>query len=131
MSAYKKIHELSGNACHSGLNVFGVPPTNVAINKSTIRELLPVNSNQESPHEFRYFLDNQWVDLSKTFLYLQVGIEKQSGTSYVPIDAMDTNIALVQSFATSFVRQLKIYINSVEVYDSTTLNPYLCYIKMS
>ncbi|KAH7670034.1 Protein F19G12.2, partial [Aphelenchoides avenae] len=73
--------------------------------------------------------DNQWVDLSKTYLYLQLQIQKKNGSAWVNLEDQDTHVAPIQSLGQSFVRQLKMSINGAEVYDSSTLYPYICYMK--
>ena len=98
MSSTKKIDAKSENACHNGLNIFTVPPTNVSINKSTVREILPLNSVDDSPYEFRVFSDNQWLDLAYTKLYIQCQIQKRDGVGWVPLTAQDT---LVRQFKCS------------------------------
>lgn len=129
MAGVKKITATSENACHNGLNIFSVPPTDVSLNRSAIKEILPLNSVFESPYEFRVFSDNQWLDLSKTYLYLQVQIEKRDGNGWIPLAATDTNVAPIQTLGQSFIRQLKVNVNGTEVYDSSTLYPYICYMK--
>lgn len=129
MSTVKKISAVSDNACHNGLNIFHVPPTDVSLNRSSVREILPLNSVYESPYEFRVFSDNQWLDLSKTYLYLQLQIEKRDGNGWTPLNAADTDVAPIQTLGQSFVRQLKVTVNGTEVYDSSTLYPYICYMK--
>lgn len=130
MSSTKRIHEHSSNAHHSGTELFGVPLTNVSINRSQYREILPLNSADESPYEFRSFSDNTWFDLSKTYLYLRARIEKkQADGTWAPLTQGDGEIAPVQQFGQSFVQQLKMFVNGTEVYDSGTHYPYISYIK--
>lgn len=131
MSALKKIDAQSENAFHSALNIFTVPPTNVSIHKSQIRELLPLNSVDTSPYEFRVFSDNQWMDLSKTYLYLELELQKQKEgeDEWTKLDAADTDVGFKQAVGQSFISQLTMSINSTDVYDSTKLYPYLSYIK--
>jgi len=78
MSCTKKIDERSGCALSNALNIFAVPPTNVAVARSYYREILPLNTISESPYHFRIFSDNLWTDLSRTYLYLELALEKQS-----------------------------------------------------
>ncbi|KAH7670021.1 CBN-RNR-2 protein, partial [Aphelenchoides avenae] len=112
------------------LNIFGVPPTNVSVDHSQTREILPLNAIEEtSTYEFRIFSDNQWLDLSKTYLYLQLQLQKYDNSVWVPLDVNDQNVAPVQAIGNSFVRQLKMYVNSTEVYDSTALYPYISYLE--
>ncbi|KAH7706449.1 hypothetical protein AAVH_26325 [Aphelenchoides avenae] len=95
-------------------------------------ELLPqsgVDTNT-STYEFRVHSDNRWLDLSKTYLYLQLQVLKKNGNAYVPLHATnDAEVSVVQSLGQSFVQQLKLSINGTEVYDSTKLYPYVSYIK--
>ncbi|KAH7680350.1 Protein F19G12.2, partial [Aphelenchoides avenae] len=131
MSSTKKIDALSDNAVHNALNVFSIPPTNVSVNKAQVRELLPMNPMENSPYEFRIFSDNHWLDLSHTYLYLQLQIEKKKAgeDEFVALGDFDQYVAAVQSIGQAFVRQLKMQINGIEVFDSSTLYPYAAYIK--
>lgn len=129
MSSVKKIDAHSENAIHSGLNIFGVPPTHVSVNRTHLREILPLNTVDESPYEFRVFSDNQWLDLSKTYLYLRLQIQKKDGETWKAIDALDTDVAPVQQIGQSFVEQLKMHVNGTEIYDSSTHYPYIAYMK--
>lgn len=131
MSAVKKIDVQSENAFNSGLSIFGIPPTNVSIHSSQVREILPMNPVDTSPYEFRIHSDNQWLDLSKTYLYIQLKVEKKTpdAVEWSPLDDTDTHVAAKQAMASNFINQLKMTVNGTEVYDSTKLYPYLSYIK--
>ena len=129
MASVKKIDPKSENACHNGLNVFTLPPTNVSVLRSTKREVLPLNTVDESPYEFRVNGDSQWLDLSYTKLYIQCQIQKRDGVQWVNLTAADTLVAPVQTLGQSFIRQLKVSLNGTETYDSGTLYPFMTYIK--
>lgn len=129
MSSVKKINANSGSAGHSSLSIFSVPPTNVSIIRSHIREILPMNSIEESPYEIKFSSDNLWVDLSKTYLYLQLSIQKKSGNNWVALEATDTDVAFINGIGSAFVRQMLININGTEVYDSSNHYGYMSYIK--
>uniref|UniRef100_A0A183BRD7 VP1 n=1 Tax=Globodera pallida TaxID=36090 RepID=A0A183BRD7_GLOPA len=98
MSCPKKISEQSELAFNSALNVFAVPPTNVSVNRSFFRELLPLSTiSQEGPYLFRMFNDSLWSDMSRVYLFLELGIVEvqntelyDSGTLY-PYKAYMTN----------------------------------------
>ncbi|KAL3077364.1 hypothetical protein niasHT_031017 [Heterodera trifolii] len=70
------------------LSMFNLPPTNVAINKTSVRELLPLSAlNQTGPYLFRLFSDSQYCDLSKTYMYLLTSIERKNAAGeWVPTD---------------------------------------------
>jgi len=131
MSGVKKIDVQSDSAMHNALNIFAVPPTNVSIHKSQWRELLPLNSIDESPYEFRVFSDSQWMDPSKVYLYLQLQLLKKTTTdaTWVPVTNFDQKVAPIQAIGQSFVRQLRVNINGTDVYDSTAQYPYISYMR--
>uniref|UniRef100_A0A914MUN0 Uncharacterized protein n=1 Tax=Meloidogyne incognita TaxID=6306 RepID=A0A914MUN0_MELIC len=130
MSCPKQINENSPLALNSALSIFSVPPTNVSVVRSFFREILPLSTiTQDSPYLFRLFSDNLWTDLSRTYLYLELSIEKL-GTNgkWVDIEAIDNNIGSIQGIGQTFVQQLKVTVGNTEVYDSGTLYPYKAYI---
>src|SRR5256885_16551435 len=87
MTTVKLIDPDSGVGFDNRLDLFNILPSNVAIVKSRIREILPIATiTQEGPYTFRDWADNQFRDLSKTFVYLELGIEKQKDVVWVPIE---------------------------------------------
>nr|CAD2197408.1 unnamed protein product [Meloidogyne enterolobii] len=131
MSCPKQINENSPLALNSALNIFSVPPTNVSVIRSFFREILPLSTiTQDSPYLFRLFSDNLWTDLSRTYLYLELSIEKLGDTGkWEDIDpTKDTNIGTIQGIGQTFVQQLKVNVGTTEIYDSGTLYPYKAYI---
>uniref|UniRef100_A0A914H8Q2 Uncharacterized protein n=1 Tax=Globodera rostochiensis TaxID=31243 RepID=A0A914H8Q2_GLORO len=125
MSCPKKISEQSELAFNSALNVFAVPPTNVSVNRSFFRELLPLSTiSQEGPYLFRMFNDSLWSDMSRVYLFLELGIVKEDGGQRVPIDAQaDPHVAPIQCIGQTFVE-----VQNTELYDSGTLYPYKAYM---
>ena len=91
--------------------------------------LLPMNSIEEQPFELRIFSDNQWLDIKNVYLYTELSIQKKKNTSWVAIEAEDTDVALINNIGQAFVRQLTLHLNGTEVYDSSNQYPYLTYIK--
>lgn len=130
MSTTKRIDEKSLPAVHSGLNLFSIPPTNASIVKTIWRELLPLNAiTGDSPHEFRLFSDNLWVDLSNVYLYLLVKLEKKNKDGvWVPIEEADTDVGSIQSFGQSYVQTLKMHLMGTETFNES-LYPFMAYMK--
>lgn len=133
MTTLKKIDSGSSEGVDASLiNLFELPATNVAVNKTTIRQLLPIAAlSQEGPYVFRVFADNQFIDLARTYLYLNVSIERKSGTQWIPLDStqsQDKNVSVVNNFGHSFVKSLKLSINGIECFDSGALYSYRAYI---
>ena len=86
MTTLKKIDKASPEGVENNLNIFDLPATNIAINKSSMRELLPLSAvNDLGPYVFRLFPDNQFVDMSKTWFYLATTIERKDGNKWVPM----------------------------------------------
>jgi hypothetical protein len=133
MSTIKKIDAISVPAVENSLALFDLPPSIVSYNKTYQKELLPLNTiTRDGPYTFRLYSDSNFIDLSRTYMQLKVSIEKKLGGDWVPIadeNDDDKNTSIIQNFNQSFIKQLKISINSVEVYNSTVLYPFLCYIN--
>lgn len=128
----KKIDAKSENACHNSLNIFSIPATGASVRHTEVRELLPQSGLDEktTKFEFRLHSDNRWLDLSTTYLCLNVQLEKMSGQNWVGLDAAaDKDVGVIQSLGPSFVQQLKIHMGGTEVYDSTKLYPFISYIR--
>ena len=133
MTTLKKIDKASPEGVENNLNIFDLPATNIAINKSSMRELLPLSAvNDLGPYVFRLFPDNQFVDMSKTWFYLTTTIERKDGNNWVPLDDTtkpeDKHVSVVQNFGHSFIKTLKITINGVECFDSGHLYAYRAYM---
>jgi hypothetical protein len=126
MSCEQKIDSGSAPAFTSALGIFTIPPTNVAINRTFFRDILPLNTiSQESPYLFRLLNDNLWIDLAHIYLFLELCIEKLNAAGvWVPIELADDEIGGVQGIGHAFVRQLKVSLGTTEIYDSGTLYPY-------
>src|SRR3954447_10649676 len=102
MATLKKIDSGSAEGVDASLiNLFELPATNVAVNKTAIRQLLPISAlSQEGPYVFRVFADNQFIDLGCTYLYLGLSIERKEAGNWIPItDAKeaDKNVSVVNN----------------------------------
>lgn len=133
MSCSKKICNQSNLAFNSALNVFAVPPTNVSVNRSFFREILPLSTiTQEGPYLFRLFSDNLWTDLSRIYLHLELSIEKPDkdvAGRWIAISAADDpKVAAIQMIGSTFIQQLIVSVGTTEVYNSGILYPYRAYI---
>lgn len=131
MSCPQRISESSALAINSALNIFTVPPTQASVVKSHFREFLPLSTiSQDSPYLFRLYNDALWMDLSRTYLFLELSLEKWDDglNRWVPITVDDQKVGCCQSVGQCFVQQLKVSISNQDVYDSGTLYPYKAYI---
>jgi hypothetical protein len=112
--------------------VFAVPPTNVSVRRSFVREILPLSTiSQEGPFLFRLFSDNLWTDLSRIYLQLELSVQKYNTTdnSWVSVStANDNQLAPLQMLGSTFIQQLIVSVGTTEVYNSGTLYPYKAYM---
>ena len=134
MTTIQKIDAESQPGVENSLNLFSLPPTSVAFNKSTIRELLPITSiDNNGPYCFRIFSDNQFIDLSRTWFYLETIIEKQNDTGgwnrIGNTTNNDKNISVCNNFGNSFIKRLDIKVNGKEIFNSGTNYAYRAYIN--
>lgn len=126
MSCPQKNSQNSQPAINSALNIFSTPPTNISVNRSFFREVLPLNTiSQESPYLFRLFNDNLWSDMSRVYLYLKLSIEQQKDGAWIPLES--ETVGSIQSVGQTFIQQLKVSVGTTEIYDSGTLYPYKAY----
>jgi hypothetical protein len=133
MAAIQKIDVESQSGVDNSLNLFSLPPTTVAFNKSTLRELQPITSLDNSgPYCFRIFSDNQFIDLSRTWFYLETCIEKQAGAgAWIKIANTpdDQNVSVCNNFGNSFIKRLDIKVNGKEIFNSGTNYAYRSYLN--
>ena len=136
MSILKKIDPISVPAIENSLAVFDLLPTTVAFNQTYIRELLPLMTvTREGPYTFRLFSDTKFIDFTKTWFFMKYQIERKDGNNWVALNTgdaeqklKDSSVNVIQNFASSFIKQLKVTINSTLVFDSGNLYPYRAYI---
>jgi len=133
MSTVQKIDAESQPGVENSLNLFSLPPTTVAFNKSTLRELLPITALDNSgPYCFRIFSDNQFIDLSRTWFYLETCIEKQTTTgtwTKIADTGDDRNVGVCNNFGSSFIKRLDIKVNGKEIFNSGTNYAYRAYLN--
>ena len=132
MTSLKKIDNLTVPAVENSLALFDLPPTVVSYVKTFEKELLPLNTiTRDGPFHFRVFSDTNFIDLSRTYIQLVTSIEKKDGNNWVPLAETldDKNTGVKNNFANTFIKQLKVSINNVEVYNSGVTYPYLAYLK--
>ena len=133
MTTLKRIDPISVPAVENSLAIFDILPTSVAFNRTHVRELLPLMTvTREGPYTFRLFSDSQFVDFSHTWFYLVSSIEKydEANNRWIPIanTADDRNTGVIQNYASSFIRQLNILINGVEVFNSDITYAWRAYV---
>ncbi|KAL7079514.1 hypothetical protein ACQ4LE_001565 [Meloidogyne hapla] len=138
MTTIKKIDKDSAEGVDNRITFFSVPATNVGIQRSTYKELLPLNALNQSagPFIFRYFGDSLYLDLSKTYFNLVLSLERKTATGeWVPITDGSTDdlkgdafTGVAQYVGLTWIRRLTLSINGTQCYDSGIHYAYRCII---
>ncbi|KAL7079293.1 hypothetical protein ACQ4LE_001542 [Meloidogyne hapla] len=129
MTTIKKIDKDSTEGVDNRLPFFSIPSTNVGIQRSAYKELLPLNALNQSagPFIFRYFGDSLYLDLSKTYFSLVLSLERKVDASgeWVPITdgsaadfKGDSFTGVAQYLGLTWIRRLTLSINGIQCYDS-------------
>jgi hypothetical protein len=111
------------------LNLFKLPATQVATERSRYLSIYPKNGVSEtminSPITFEISGVPDYLDLHKNYLKIRFQIRKSDGT------AMDNNVevAPINYISNSFVQQMKIFLNNKLVSESSDTYIYRSYIE--
>jgi hypothetical protein len=125
----KLIDSKSVPATRSELDLFSVPATQVAVEHSQWNEFQLKNSianTEDASYEFQISANPQMLQLSRNYLLIEARITDKDG---VPIkaksrNASDTadvdnpNTGPIQALGKTFIKQVKVYLNGTECFDS-------------
>ena len=121
------LHPLSSESVNTGLDLFTVPPTQTAVEAGHFVEVFPLATlSAGSPIEFSISGQNaEYVDLSNTYLHIQVKVTKNDGTDL----AEDDNVAPTNLLLHSLFSQIDMSLNSVLVTNTENTYPYRAMIE--
>ena len=130
------LDENSASVTKSELDLFSVPSTQVAIERSFWEEVRPTNTvTNAGPFEFHIDGSQYMVDMASNFLYLKLKITQDDGDDIedpnAEREAEDPNLSDVgpiNLIGKTFVKQIKMFLNSKLTYDSGTDYPYIAYL---
>ncbi len=136
------IDKTSQIATKSELDLFSVPPTQVVIESSNWVPVFAKNSIKEDsqgPFEFTLERDFEYLDLSNSYMHIQLSITKAAGTNIAeqdppaddaPIPAARKYEAVpINNIGSSMFKTLKVFFNSRLVYDSGPTYALRSYIE--
>jgi len=126
--AFQKIDKDSVNSITNALDFFQIPPTNVSVSSAKVFEILPSNPLSDIPFHFKIHASNNFVDLSKCYLFTEFRIRKEVGGTLVNLAAGD-KVAPIQMIGQTFINNMKISINGREIYNSNSLFAYKTYFS--
>ena len=105
---FKKIDHESANSITSALSIFSLPPTNVSISSSSVREYLPLNPLSDVPYHFKIHPTSSFIDLNKCYLLTEMCIKKAGvNGNYVNLEDGDV-VAPINLIETTWIKNLKI-----------------------
>ncbi|MCP4125016.1 MAG: hypothetical protein GY751_25010, partial [Bacteroidetes bacterium] len=126
------IDDKSVPASKSEIDLFSLPPTQVAIENGFWLEVNPRNTlTRAGPFEFNLTPDPYYVDLNSNYLYLVISVVKTDGSVISPpMVATDRyTIAPINLIGATFFRTVKLYLNNKLVFDSGDTYHYRAYME--
>ena len=125
---FHKIDEKSPNSITSALDFFTIPPTNTSVASSTWREYLTLNPVSDIPYRFRIYSTNNYLDLSRVFLLMEMRILKQNAANnWVQLEDIN-EVSTINFIGSTFIKNIKVSLNGREIYDSNSMYMYKAYL---
>jgi hypothetical protein len=125
----KVIARESGFVKKEELHLFGLPPTQVAAERSRWLTVYPKNTVPENdistPITFELSGIPDYLDLHKNLLKTKFQIKNNDGTAL----AADVNVAPINYIANTFIKQVKIFMNNQLIFDSQDTYMHRAYIE--
>ena len=124
------VHPYSKRCEKSEVDLFSVPPTQLSLEKGRWIDYRPLSSveNPDSAITFLIAGTNEYLDLSKTILYVEGKIMNNDGTSELS-GGGQTNVAPVNNFLHSLFKQVDVYLNGKQVTPAMGTHAYRSYIE--
>ncbi len=117
----------------SELNLFDVPPTQVVVENCRWNEVNLRNScTNTGPYEFHIGPNPQFLHLAKNYLFIQFRIVKANGDELIHLagDAnVDPIVGPINAIGKTFLKQVKLTLNGVEVFDSGDKYAYRAFME--
>jgi hypothetical protein len=111
------------------LNIFKLPATQIATERSMFLSVYPKNgiaeTNISSPITFEISGVPDYLDLKKNFLKIKFQIRKDDGAVITNTD----NVAPINYISNTFIQQMKIFLNNKLISESSDTYIYRSYIE--
>ena len=123
------VHERSKQCGKTETDLFSIPPTQASLEKGRWIDYHPLSSveNDDGPITFLAAGTEDYVDLSKTILFVEGKVVKSDGTDLG--GATQSNIAPVNDFLHSLFRQVDVYLNGKQVTPAMGTYAYRAYLE--
>ena len=129
------LDEHSQLSSKSEVQLFDVPPTQVAVQNGYWAEVYPTTTlTTTGPWSFHITPDPFWLDLNRNYLHAVLKITKADGGDVGAAVAVGAAAALpkvapINLISKCFFRQCKIWLNNKLVSDSDDVYSYRCYLE--
>ncbi len=122
----QQLDNMSMPGAKSELDLFSLPPTQVAVDSGYWSEVRPSHPvNNQGPYDFKIEREPTMVDLNKNYLYLKFKVVKADGTNM----AADVDISPINLFAKTFIKQAILKISDKEAFNSGSSYAYQAYLE--
>ena len=123
------VHPYSKRCEKSEVDLFSVPPTQLSLEKGRWIDYRPLSSveNPDSAITFLIAGTDEYIDLSKTILYVEVKVTSGDGGDLS--GGTQTNVAPVNNFLHSLFKQVDVYLNGKQVTPAMGTYAYRSYIE--
>ena len=123
------VHEKSKQCGKTETDLFSIPPTQASLEKGRWIDYHPLSSveNDDGPITFLAAGTEDYVDLSKTILFVEGKVVKADGTNLSGDE--QSNIAPVNNFLHSLFRQVDVYLNGKQVTPAMGTYAYRAYLE--
>ena len=125
----------SSPSVFSEMDLFAVPPTQVAVERTFDDVIRPMNTvTDDGPYEFSIMGNQYFLDMSANKVYMKLKITNEDGTDITGhIDGVNNEVGSnygvpINLIGQTFFKQVKMYIGGKLVYDSGDNYPFLAYI---
>ena len=115
------VHPHSIPCTKSELDLFTALPTQVVMDSSQWIEYQPISSiSPNAPIEFQVTGTENYLDLAKSMLFIKLKITKANGGDLTT----DEKVAPVNNFLQSLFKQVDVFLNGIQVTQSTGTYSY-------
>jgi hypothetical protein len=129
----KLLDSQSSPSTKTELDIFTVPPTQVAIDGGFWQACKPVNTvTDKGPYEFHLYADTHYVQLNKNYLYIKLKLIRVNGTKLTyhkgPPPVYE-NVAPINLLGKTLFNHVKVYLGGKLGFDSGDMYAYRAYIE--
>ena len=123
------VHEKSKQCGKTETDLFTIPPTQASLEKGRWIDYHPLSSveNDDGPITFLAAGTEDYVDLSKTILFVEGKVVKADGTNLGGNE--QSNVAPVNNFLHSLFKQVDVYLNGKQVTPAMGTYAYRAYLE--